>query len=172
MLLRVGRIGKPHGLRGEVKVIPESDDPGRLSDIERLFVGKSVEDVRQYGVASLRFQPTKLGLAIILGLDGIVGPDSAEGLRGQFVYAHEDDLPSLSDGEWFIDDLAGMRVVDEENADVGVVKEVLDLPGNPVLVVQRPGLSDALIPAVRAFMTRIDVPSSTITIRTIEGLLE
>lgn len=172
MLLRVGRVGKPHGLRGEVKVVPETEDPTRLEQVAHLYLGESSEVARQYAVESVRFQPFKNGTTIILGLGEVDGIDAAQAIRGLFVYADEEDLPELSDDEWFLDDLIGMSVVLENEESIGTVSDVLELPSHPILVVAREGHSDAMVPAVPEFVLSVDPDANRIVIRPIEGLLD
>lgn len=172
-LLLVGRVGKTHGLRGEVKVIPETDDLARFATLERVFLGQKPEDAAPHRVASVRFQQSKRGATVVLKLDGIETMEQAAALRRQAVFAFEEDLPPLDDDEFFLHDLIGLAVVTEQGEVVGVIKEVLDLPAHHVYVVKRPGKPDAMIPAVPAFIIDLDVDDAQrLVVRPIEGLLD
>lgn len=171
-LLLVGRIGKPHGVQGEMKVVPETDDPERFADLETCYVGAQPEAVMPYAVASVRYQHSKRGITVLLGLDAIGDRNEAETLRGQLVYAHLDDLPALEDDEFFIEDLIDLDVITTDGDAVGTIVDVMDLPSHPVYVVARPGQPDALIPGVPEFLEIIDLEAGRVVLRPIEGLLD
>lgn len=171
-LLLMGRIGKPHGVMGEVKVVPETDDPQRFDDLKTVYVGERPEQVQAREVVSVRHQHTKRGLTVLLKLASVEDREAAASLRGLYVFAHEDDLPPLEDDEYYLHDLIGLRVQTEAGETVGTVDDILEMPGNEVLVVARPGAADVLIPAVSAFIAEIDFDAGQLTIRPIEGLLE
>ena len=171
-LLIVGRTGKPHGVMGELKVIPETDDPDRIEALETLYLGSTPDSVQPYGVDSVRYQQTKHGLTVIVHLDGITDRDAASALRGQSVFAHEDDLPPLEDGEYYLHDLIGLSVRLESGDEIGKVADVMELPGHEVLVVARPGQPKAMIPAVPEFIDELDLEAGFLVVRPIEGLLD
>lgn len=171
-LLLVGTVGRPHGVVGEVKVVPETDDPERLRALERVFVGDAPERAVERAVEGLRFQPTRRGLTALVRLAGIAGRDAADLLRGLNVYAAEDDLPPLDEGEVFLHDLIGLAVVTDEGEAVGTVTDVLTGGAQPLLVVKRDGKPDALVPDVDEIVTDVDLDAERITIRPPEGLLD
>lgn len=171
-LLLVGRVGKTHGVRGELKVIPETDDPNRLTELDTLYVGTTPDAATAYTIESIRFQPSKRGITVILKLQGYDSMEAATALRGLHVYAHEDDLPPLADDEFYLHDLIGLDVMTDAGEPVGTVKDVMELPAQVTLIVARDGQPDVLIPAVPAFLDDIDFEASRLIIRPIEGLLE
>lgn len=171
-LLLVGTCGPPHGVRGEVKVIPETDDPERLAALDRVFVGADAERARERTVEAMRFHPTKRGVVALVHFAGIGDRDMAELLRGQGVYASEADLPALEGDDVFLHDLLGLDVVTEDGTDVGTVEDVMTGGAQNLLVVRRPGQPDALVPDVDEIVTSIDLDAARITIRPPEGLLE
>jgi 16S rRNA processing protein RimM len=164
-------VVKPHGVRGEVKVIPETDDPGRLADLGRVFVGPSPERASVRAIEGVRFQPTKRGTVALVRFAHVADREAADALRGLGVYAAEADLPALGEGEVFLHDLIGLDVVTEAGEAVGTVGDVLTGPQN-LLVVRRPGRPDALVPDVDAIVTEIDLDAERVTIRPPEGLLD
>ncbi len=170
-LLLIGRVGKPHGLRGEVKVAPETDEPQRFADLATVFVGASVQQARPCAVESVRFQQGRRGVTVVLKLEGIETPEEAATLRQRLVFAHEADLPPLDDDEFFLHDLVGASVVTEGGEPVGTVTDVLELPAQRVYVVERPGRPPALIPDVPAFLADLNVAERRLVVRPIEGLL-
>ncbi|MFQ5568548.1 MAG: ribosome maturation factor RimM [Rhodothermales bacterium] len=171
-LLLIGRVGKTHGVRGEVKVIPETDDPGRFAGLESVFMGHQPEKTTPHAVESVRFQQSRRGTTVVLKLAGIETIDEAAALRRLSVFALEDDLPPLAEGEYFLHDLIGLHVVTDQGEPVGKVREVLELPAHLVYVVVRPGKPDALIPAVPEFIAEVDLDASRIVVQPIDGLLD
>lgn len=171
-LLLIGRFFRAHGLKGEVKVIPETDEPDHFAALETVYVGQEPELAAAMPVQSVRFQQTKHGVTVILKLEGVDTPEDAADLRSQLVFARESDLPELEEDEMYLHDLVGLAVVTESGEEVGRVSDVLDMPGHITYVVERPGRSDALIPGVPEFVIEVDLDSERIVIRPIEGLLE
>ncbi|GIV61848.1 MAG: ribosome maturation factor RimM [Rhodothermaceae bacterium] len=169
-LLLVGRVYRAHGVRGEVKVIPETDDPERFTGLETLYLGTAAERVDVHRVRSVRFQQTKRGRLVVLALDGVDTREAADELRTLGVYAHRDDLPPLADDEFFYSDLVGLRVEAEGMGEVGYVADVLELPAQEVLLVRRPDGDDVMVPAVPAFLADIDFDTGVLVVRPIEGL--
>lgn len=171
-LLLVGRVFRPHGVRGEVKVIPETDDPERLEGIETLFIGSSPEAAEPVGVEIVRFQHVRQGITVIVKLVGVDSREEAVALRDQSVYAREEDLPPLDEGEFFLHELIGLAVFAEDGGAIGTVDDVLSTPAHDTIVVRRDEGQDVLIPLVDEFVADIDLDEERIVIRPIEGLLE
>lgn len=171
-LLLVGTCGPPHGVRGEIKVIPETDDPERLAELEQVFLGPSPERTRARAVEAVRFQTTKRGVAALVTFHGVSDREEADALRGLGVYAAASDLPALAEGEVFIHDLIGLAVVTEDGEAVGTVQDVLTGGAQNLLLVQRPGQPDALVPDVDEIVTAINLDAGQITIAPPEGLLD
>lgn len=167
-LVLMGFVGKPHGVRGSIRIVPETDDPNRFLDLDRLFieVGRKVEEREVVGV---KMHTTSKGLTPVVDLDGVSDRPAADALRGYRVFAHEDDLP-LGDDEYFLDDLIGLEVRDEEGGTVGEVTDVMPLPAGPVMVVHREGSPDAMIPAIPEFVVQVE--DDYVVVRLIEGLLD
>ncbi len=171
-LLLMGRFFKPHGVRGEIKVIPETDDPARFEALETVYAGDDARSASPLAVESVRIQQTKHGMTVLLKLEGINSVEAAEGLRQRLVFAREDELPALAEDEFYLHDLIGLRVESEEGEEIGKVKDVIDLPGQYVCVVARRGKPDAMIPGVPEFIVGMDLEAGRLVVRPIEGLLE
>lgn len=171
-LLLVGRVLKAHGTGGEVKVIPETDDPARLDAVETIYLGRTPEQAAPHAVTSVRHQVTKRGPLALVKLDGIDGRGDADALRQLYVYATEDALPPLEDDEQFIHDLVGLAVVTEDGEHIGTVRTVEPTAAHDVFVVERDGPEPpAMIPAVEEFVREVDLEEGRLVVRLIEGLL-
>jgi len=171
-LLIIGRIVKAHGLKGECKVVPESDDPNRLLNLKRLWIGPTPQTARPYMVGSARLQTSKRGITALMRFSGINTVNDVQALGKLPVFAQLEDLPPLRPGEFFLHDLVGAAVVTDNGAPVGRLKDILDAPSYDIYVVERSGKQDALIPAVPEFVMSTDVNIGRIVIRPVDGLLD
>lgn len=180
-LLLVGRVTQPHGVHGEIKVRPETDDPERFGLLDRVFVGADARRAAraEREVDGVRFQTMKNGtVAVLLSLVGVDSRDAAGDLRGQAVFALEDDLPPLEEGEVFVHDLIGMTVVMVDDDDqptgetVGTVRDVYESGASFLFAVAREGRGDLLVPDVPAIVREVDPEAREIRILPPDGLLD
>jgi 16S rRNA processing protein RimM len=171
-LIRLGQIYRPHGVHGELKVAPDTDDPSRFEALDVVYVGPHEGRVTRHRITSVRYQETKRGITVILQLDGITDRGDAEVIAKQHVYVTEDALPPLDEEELFVHDLIGLDVVTEDGDDIGMLSNVLPMPAHDVYVVHRPGRGEQMIPAVEDFIVAIDLEAGRIVVRPIEGLLD
>ena len=172
----MGRFGRPHGIRGDVKVAPETDDPARFAGLRRVFVGASPDAATERAVANVRFQYPKGRITVLLSLAGAGAPADAEALRGLNVYADETDLPPLAQGEAFLHDLAGLAVwaVDDDGEPtehLGTVRDLYD-GAQLLFAVAREGRPDVLLPDVEEFVAGVDLPGRRLLVRPPDGLFE
>ncbi len=173
-LILIGLVGKPHGFRGEVKVRPETDDPDRYVDLERVFVGANPESARELALDGVRFQHPKGRTVVLLGFEGVDTQEEVEAMRGDNVYAMQDDLPPLADGEVYVHDLIGLTVIEvdadgNDVAEIGTVRDVFE--GSQLLYqIRRADGSDVLLPDVDAFVHAIDLDGRRLLIRPPEGI--
>ena len=170
-LILMGRISRGHGLRGEIKVIPITDDPNRLCALDHVFIGSDAAQTRGYNLISSRVQPSARGPLVVLNLKTVEDRTAADALQKQLVFALEADL-YVEEDDIFLHDLIGLTVETETGEYVGQLKAVESLPAHDVYVVGRDGKPDALIPDVPAFILDIDLDAGRIQIRPIDGLLD
>ena len=157
--LEAGRIINTHGIRGEVKVDPWTNSPEFLAGFKRFFI-----DEKPIDVISARVHRN----FVILALKGICDIDTAILLKNKTIYIDRDDAP-LSDGEYFLQDIIGLKVLDEKSgAEIGTLSEVIDLPSGAVYVVN--GEREILIPAVPEFIKHVDIDGGAVTVSLIEGM--
>lgn len=175
-LLLMGRVTKPHGVRGEMKVAPDTDDPQRFTGLERVFIGRDRAATKEVAVQGVRFQYPKGRTVVLLSLDGVDAVEAAEDLRGLQVFADIDDLPPLEEGEVFLHDLIGLTVIEIDDADaeqgeLGTVKDLYD--GSQLLfAIARPNGSELLLPDVDEFVRRIDLDAGRMYVRLPDGLID
>lgn len=171
-LLLVGQIWRAHGIRGEMKIIPDTDNPERFEDLTVIYAGSTAATAGLHEIESVRYQPTKRGIIIIAKLRGVDSREAAESMRKALVFAREEDLPPLEEGEFFLHDLIGLAVSTYAGDAVGRVDDVIEGPAQSILVVAREGRGSVMIPAVDEFVEDIDLDERRIVIRPIEGLLD
>jgi 16S rRNA processing protein RimM len=166
--LVVGRIGKAHGLRGEVTVEVRTDDPelrfapGAVLDTDPALRGPLT-------VASGRVQ----GGRLVLRFEGVADRTGAEGLRNTLliVEADPDELPEDPD-EFYDHQLVGLRVVTVDGQQVGTVAEMLHLPTQDLFAVTRQDGREVLIPFVEEIVPDVDLEEGTVLVDPPAGLLE
>ncbi|WP_336208238.1 ribosome maturation factor RimM [Nonomuraea sp. LPB2021202275-12-8] len=166
MQLVVGRIGRPHGVRGEVTVEVRTDDP----DL-RLPVGASIAtDPAERGPIVIEGRRWHKGM-LLLTLAGVAGRDAADQLRGTMLVIDSAEVEPSDDPDEFHDhQLIGLKVVTVEGESVGEVTDVLH-HGQDLLVVRRGGQDDALIPFVKALVPEVDLAGGRLVVAPPEGLL-
>ena len=169
-LREIGRIVAAHGVVGEMKVAPETDDPDRFTELETVFVGEDEKSSSLFEIRSVRMQPSKHGITVILALEGISDRDSAQEQRKKRIYAREKDLPALNPGEYFLSDLIGLTVQSASEGVLGRVIDVFELPGQNVLSVRLSDGREVMIPAIPEFLNDIDMDRQTVTVSVIEGM--
>ena len=156
--LEAGKIINTHGVKGEVKVEPWADSPQFLGQFDYLYI-----DGRQYALVSGRAQKG----FFYAKLDGVDDVNAAMALKNRVVFIDRDEA-ELEDGAYFIQDIIGAAVVDEQGAELGKLTEVMDMPSGNIYVVN--GEREILIPAVPEFVKNVDVGSMTVTVHLIEGM--
>lgn len=157
-LLECGKIVNTHGIRGEVKIQPWADSPEVLCALPALYID---------GVpVALRSARVHKGNVIAL-LEGVSDVDQAMLLKNKVVWLNRDDL-RLPEGTFFLADLIGLRVVDEEGQELGILNEVLSPSRQQVYVVK--GDRELMIPAVPEFILETNVAGGYIKVRLIEGM--
>ena len=158
----VGRVVGAWGIRGDVKVRPESDFPDRFAAGSSLFVDGTPETV----VSS---RPHRAGL--VVRLEGARDRTAAESLRGALLTTLEADIPPLPNGAYYHFELIDMQVVSEEGESLGAIVEILDTTANDVYVARDESGREALIPAIREFVLDVDVEAGRMTVRVVDGLV-
>jgi 16S rRNA processing protein RimM len=164
MLLVVGRIGRAHGIRGEVSVEIRTDDPGA-----RFAPGSSLatENTGPLTIETVRTHSGRL----LIHFAGIEDRTAAETLRGTLLLVDSADIPPTSDPEEFHDhELIGLAAVAADGTSLGEIVDV-EHHGQDLLILRRPDADDALVPFVSAIVTSVDLPAGRIVLDPPPGLL-
>ena len=166
MQLVVGRIGRPHGVRGEVTVEVRTDDP-ELRFAEGVSIATDPAGRGPLVVEGRRWHKGVL----LMAFEGVLGRDAAEELRGTMLVIDSAEVEPSDDPDEFHDhQLVGLAVETVSGEAVGEVTDILH-HGQDLLVVRRKGQDDALIPFVKALVPEVDVEGGRLVVDPPEGLL-
>ena len=158
--IEAGRITNTHGIRGELKVEVWLDNPEALGRYPRLFI-----DGREIRLISSHVQKQ----AVIATLEGISDINAAQPLKGKTVYIAREDA-QLPPGGYFLQDLYGAEVIDENGEKIGTLTEILERPASQIYVVTDRNGMEHLVPAIPEFVRGVDVDEGILTVHLIEGM--
>lgn len=164
-MIAIGKISRPHGVDGVVRVIPLTDTPGRFSTLTEIVVEKRDRSFVTLTIESSR----EVQKGLLLKFEGIGSVEQAEDLRSAYLLVSRCSVPALPRDTFYVFDLIGFRVETPDGKPIGALKDVLRLPANDVYVVGL-GEREVLIPAVGDFV-RIDTPNRKIVVDGVEDLL-
>jgi 16S rRNA processing protein RimM len=157
----MGRIASPHGVRGAVKIRPQSADPTSLLDHDEWWLrSRSGGDWMPYRVLARREQAGML----VVELAGVASRDAAAALHGADVGVPRVSLPALRDDEHYQADLIGMAVVNRDGAALGVVAEFVQSGAHPILRIAGHDGQERLIPWVTQYIDGVDAPGRRIDV--------
>ncbi len=164
--IQVGKITKPHGIKGEVRIYPYSEDPDSFSDYPEILI------VQESGCSSLSVdRSSPHGKVAIVKLAGVNDRTGAEELAGLEVWVEKERLPGLAPDEFFWHDLVGLKVATETGRELGKVKALFSTGGHDVLVIRGAG-HEYLIPAKQEFMLEVDQDEGTLIVAEIPSLFD
>lgn len=166
--LIVGRIRKPHGIHGNLKVAVQSDDPKRFYTLDRVFISRDAVDAtpREMHIEKVHFHHHDAVIKFI----GVNDRDEAKLLNSQWLFVAIEDAVTLEEGEMYTFQLWGLTVVTTTGQTVGTVATVLETGANDVLVVNSEK-GEVLIPDIPSVVKLVDLVAKQITIEPMDGLL-
>ena len=166
-LLQVGIIASTHGVRGEVKVFPTTDDPRRFRRLKEVVLdtGKEKMNLEIEGVKFFK-------QFVILKFKGLDNINDIEKYRQKSLYVTRKNAVRLQRDEDFIADLIGLKVQDEDGKELGTVKDVIETGANDVYEVEMADGKSLLLPAIKQCILNVDVENGTMQVHVLEGLLD
>ena len=166
-LLQVGIITSTHGVRGEVKVYPTTDDPRRFRRLKEVVLdtGKEKMNLEIEGVKFFK-------QFVILKFKGLDNINDIEKYRQKSLYVTRKNAVRLQRDEYFIADLIGLKVQDEDGKELGTVKDVIETGANDVYEVEMADGKSLLLPAIKQCILNVDVENGTMQVHVLEGLLD
>lgn len=165
-MLQVGAVTTTHGVRGEVKVFPTTDDPLRFKKLKTVILDNGKEQ-REVKVESVKF----FKQFVILKLEGIDSMNDAETIRNAKLLVTRDNAVECEEDEYFIADLIGLSVYDEADVLLGKVTEVFQTGANDVYEITDNEGKTFLIPAIKECVLSVSVSEGRMNIHVMEGLM-
>lgn len=154
---RIARILKPHGIKGEVKVYPLTDDITRFKKLSDAFIERDgrYDPIRVDG-------SKRVSDAVVLHIEGFDTPEQAEKLRDLYLCVDRAHAVKLPEGTYFVKDIIGCKVVSTDGTELGAVTDVLETNANDVYVIE--GERKLLVPALKKLLEKVDVAGSLIVL--------
>lgn len=166
-LLQVGIITSTHGVRGEVKVYPTTDDPRRFRRLKEVVLDTGREKLN-LEIESVKF----FKQFVILKFKGLDNINDIEKYRQKSLYVTRKNAVRLQRDEYFIADLIGLKVQDEDGTELGTVKDVIETGANDVYEVEMADGRSLLLPAIKQCILNVDVENGMMQVHVLEGLLD
>ena len=165
-LLKVGVITTTHGVRGEVKVFPTTDDAERVLELEYVLLDTGRE-LRRLDIKNVRFFKN----LVILKFDGIDNINDIEKYKGKDLWIPREEARELGEDEYYIADLQGLNVVLEDGTEFGTLRDVMETGANDVYIIDSNEHGEVLLPAIKECILDVDLEKNTMTVHLMKGLL-
>ena len=165
-LLQVGVITTTHGVRGEVKVFPTTDDPARFKKLKDVILdnGKAKKDLE---IENVKFFKNM----VILKFKGLDNINDVERFRQAKLLVTRENAVELEEDEYFIADLISINVTSDEGEELGTIKDVLQTGANDVYCIRTEEHGEVLIPAIKDCILDVDVEAGKMKIYLLDGLI-
>lgn len=164
-LLQVGAIANTHGVRGEVKVFPMTDDVNRFRELKHVILDIGTRH-RELEITHVKFFKNM----VILKFRGYDNINDVEPWKGAPLYVTRENAVECGEDEYFIADLIGLSVVDEEKKTIGEITDVLSTGANDVYVIARQEGGELLLPAIKECILHVDIERRIMQVHVLEGL--
>ena len=165
VFVAVGKLRRPHGVRGEIMMDVYTDFPERLKAGMLLYAGDNRQEL---SLTRRRWHQDTL----LLTFDGYTTPESVGVLRNQVLYVRTAELPPLAEGEYYHHQLVGMSVLDESGRRLGKVSEILETGANDVIIVRSEIGGEILLPLIDDVILEIILPDKQIRVHLLPGILD
>ena len=164
---RVGVFANTHGIRGEIKVYPTTDDVSRFRDLKEVILDTKKEPI-PLEVEGVKFFKNM----VILKFKGIDNINDIEKYKGKSLFVTRENAVELEEDEYYIGDLIGMEVyTDDSEERFGVLKDVMETGANEVYIITSENHGEVLLPAIHECILDIDVEAKKMKVHLMEGLL-
>ncbi|KLU72871.1 MAG: hypothetical protein RHS_1274 [Robinsoniella sp. RHS] len=165
-LLQVGIISSMHGLRGEVKVFPTTDDPNRFKKLKSVILdtGRETMDLQ---IEQVKF----FKQFVILKFKEYNDINEVEKFKGKGLFVTRENAVKLKPNEYFIADMIGMQVCNDDGKELGILTDVLETGANDVYVVETPDRKEILLPAIKECILNVDIQERKMEVHLMEGLV-
>jgi 16S rRNA processing protein RimM len=167
-LFRVGVYSNTHGIKGEIKVYPTTDDISRFDYLKHIVMDLGKEGMKEFEVSGCRYFKNM----VIMKIKGIDNINDIEKYKGADIYVTRENAVPLEDGEYYIADILGASVVTDTGEDLGVLKDVMQTGANDVYVVTLADGREALLPVIDECVLDIDTENKRVTVHLMPGLID
>ncbi|MCY9658079.1 ribosome maturation factor RimM [Paenibacillus chondroitinus] len=167
-LITVGKIANTHGIRGELKIVPETDFPERFDKGNALIIVDPQNKQTPVTVQTSRLHKN----VFIVQFTQFSNINEVEKFKGSLLKIEAKNQQPLEEGEYYYHEIIGCKVITEEGQELGLVSEVLTPGANDVWVVDLPKGKQLLLPVIDDVILDVDVAAKTIRIHLMEGLME
>jgi 16S rRNA processing protein RimM len=165
--LEIGEIVNTHGVKGEIKVIPLTDNANRFFDLKWVYIEKG-KDLVKYNIEGVK----RFKQFVILKLSGIDSMAAAEALKNLYLKVDRMNAVVLPDNSFFVCDLIDCKVFEKNGQKLGILKEVLQTGSNDVYVIEGENGREILIPALKSVVRDISLKDGSIIVDLPEGLVD
>ena len=165
-LLKVGVITTTHGVRGEVKVYPTTDEPERFLELDYVLLDTGRE-LRKLEIKNVKFFKN----LVILKFKGVDNINDIEKYKGRDLWIPRKEGQELEEDEYYIADLLGMSVVLEDGQEFGTLKDVMEAGANDVYIIDSAEHGEVLLPAIKECILDVDLEKNVMTIHLMKGLI-
>jgi len=166
-MLRVGVITSPHGIKGEVKVFPTTDDAKRFKDLKKVILDTGKEYIPME-IEHVKFFKNM----VILKFKGYDNINEIEKYKSRDLLITRDQAVDLAPDEYFITDLIGLAVVSDQGVELGTLKDVLETGANDVYVVAMKDGKELMLPAIGDCILNVDLEQGRMEVHVLEGLMD
>ncbi len=165
--LRIGVITSPHGVKGEAKVYPTTDDLTRFDILDSVYL---VSDKINKKVKLISSRKNKNML--ICKFEGINTPEDVKEYRNTDIFMDRCDAPKLKENENYVADLIGLKVIDEDNNEIGIVKDLFETGANYVMEVSLTDGKNVLFPYIKECILDVNIDEGFILVHIMDGLMD
>lgn len=161
----IGKITSTHGIKGDMKIFPLTDDPDRFFSLRKAYIGDLKEEV-------FPEEPRIHKGMILIRFKSLEDINKILRFKGQYIYVLDEDRIKLPEGRYFISDLLGCEVFDMKERKLGTIKDVLQGAANDVYVIDGGNGLEYFIPAVERFIVSVSIADKRVQVDPIEGMIE
>ncbi len=163
-LVKIGKIAKPHGVRGTLKVLPLTDDKTRYNKLKKIYI-QTRHGIKEFDILAVRYQDK----FVLLDLVGIETMTEAEGYIGNYIAIEKKDRMPLDENTYYIEDLIGLNVYEEETY-LGKLIDVMQPGSNDVYIITLEDGKELLLPAIKSVILEVDIDLGLMKVNVPEGL--
>ena len=164
--LEIGQIVNTFGIKGQVKVVPFTDDITQFDTLKQIYIEKR-KNLELFEIEKSNYHKNM----IILKLKGIDTPEQAESLRNCYIKINRKDARKLPEGTYFIVDLIGLDVYTDEEKLLGTLEDIYNAGSSDIYVVRTSEGKQILLPAIKDVIKKVDVENKKVIVHIIEGLI-